>query len=236
MAALIVADLVLITISDFSKVSASLLQDIIIFDTTLCFILFCEFIVRFRAADDKKSFIKKNWPDIIAMIPLEFLALRAFRFVRLVRVLRVVQLIRLGALLNKSSKNFFKFLKETKLDLSLGIIILAIISGTIFFFIFEHGTNNKIHSLWDSFFYVMPTILTAGSSNIVPQTIEGRIIGIVLVMIGLLFFGILAAAIASHFLEISENEEKIEVEDLKKSIEDLQSEIIDLKEVIKKSK
>lgn len=236
MAALIVADLVLITISDFSKVSASLLQDIIIFDTTLCFVLFCEFGVRLRAADDKKSFIKKNWPDIIAMIPLEFLALRAFRFVRLVRVLRVVQVVRLGALLNKSSKNFFKFLKETHLDLSLGIILLATISGTIFFYIFEHGINSNVHNLWDSFFYVVPTVLASESSNITPETLVGKIIGIILVVVGLLFFGILAASISSHFNGESEKEEKNEIESLKKSIEDLQSEIIDLKEVIKKSK
>ena len=82
----------------------------------------------------------------------------------------------------------------------------------------------------------MPTILATESSNIIPQTLEGKIIGIVLVVIGLLFFGILAAAISSHFVESSENEEKIKVEELTNSIKELQSEIIDLKEVIKKSK
>ena len=96
MASLIVADLILLTMSEFSQVSETLLQDIIYFDLFVCFILFCEFIVRFQAAEDKKSFIKKNWPDIIAMIPLEFLAFRVFRFVRIFRVLRVVQVIRLG--------------------------------------------------------------------------------------------------------------------------------------------
>ena len=236
MASLIVADLILLTMSEFSHVSETLLQEIIYFDLFVCFVLFCEFMARFYAAEDKKSFIKKNWPDIIAMIPLEFLAFRVFRFVRIFRVLRVIQVIRLGMLLNKSSKNFFKFLKETHLDFSLGIILLSIISGTVFFYIFEHGANNNIHGLWDSFFYVMPTILAAGSSNITPETLEGKIIGIALVVIGLLFFGILAAAISSHFIETSENEEKIEVEELKNSIKELQSEIIDLKEVIKKSK
>lgn len=236
MAALIVADIVLLTLSDFSQLNTTLTQDVVYFDLFVCFILFCEFIVRFHAAENKKSFIKKNWPDIIAMIPLEFLVLRVFRFVRIFRVLRVVQLVRLGTLLNKSSKNFFKFLRETHLDFSLGIILVSIVSGTIFFYIFEHGLNSNVRSLWDSFFYVMPTILATGSSSITPITLEGKIIGIALVIIGLLFFGILAAAIASHFVENCENEEKTDVEELKNSIQELQSEIMDLKEVIRKGK
>ena len=41
----------------------------------VCIILFFDFIYRMRQEDDKKAFIKHNWPDIIAMIPFDILPL-----------------------------------------------------------------------------------------------------------------------------------------------------------------
>ena len=68
---LIIVDLVLLMLITFTTVSPSLFTTIIYFDLLVCIILFFDFIYRMRQEEDKKAFIKKNWPDIIAMIPFD---------------------------------------------------------------------------------------------------------------------------------------------------------------------
>ena len=46
-----------------------------------------------------------------------------------------------------------------------------------------------IRNLWDAVWWVVTTITTVGYGNIVPVTIEGQILGIILQLIGVLFFG-----------------------------------------------
>ena len=68
---LIIADIVLLMLITFSSVSPSLFTTIIYFDLFVCVILFFDFVYRMRQEKDKSAFIKKNWPDIIAMIPFD---------------------------------------------------------------------------------------------------------------------------------------------------------------------
>ncbi|AEG18613.1 ion channel [Methanobacterium paludis] len=216
---LIVADIFLLTWSDFSKLSVELTQNIIYFDLMVCFVLFCEFILRFKDAEDKKAFIKdkRNWLDIIAMIPIEFAPLR------IIRLLRVIILI------NKIPIHFKGFVEETHLDWSFGVILITVVSGTIFFYIVEVGVNGNVHNLGDALWYILPTMATDGG-NITPDTILGRIISMIVMVIGILFFGMFTASIASWLTKKSGNkDEKEEIHELKNVVKDLQLEIKELR-------
>lgn len=148
-AILIVSDTFLLILIDFFNVDPIMTQNIINFDLAVCFILFCEFMFRLVEAEDKKEFFKdkNNWIAIIAMIPINFFAFRLFRYIRLIKILPLIY---------RGFIHFNKFIKKTNLDWSLGVIITAISAGTIIFYVLEHGINRNIHSLWDSFCYVMP--------------------------------------------------------------------------------
>ncbi len=216
---LIVVDIFLLTWSDFSNLSLELTQDIIYFDLMVCFVLFCEFMSRFKNAEDKKAFFKdgRNWLDVIAMIPIEF---APFRIIRLLRVI---------ILINKLPIHFKGFVEETHIDWSFGIILITIVSGTIFFYIAEVGVNGNVHNLGDALWYILPTMATDGG-NITPHTISGRIISMIVMVIGILSFGMFAASIASWLTKKSGNkDEKEEIRELKSIVHDLQSEIKDLK-------
>ena len=216
---LIVADIFLLTWSDFSNMSAALTQDIIYFDLMVCFVLFCEFMLRFKNAEDKKAFIKdhRNWLDVIAMIPIEFAPFR------------IIRLLRLIILINKLPIHFKGFVEETHLDWSFGIILITIVSGTIFFYIAEVGVNGNVHNLGDALWYILPTMATDGG-NISPHTILGRIISMIVMVIGILSFGMFAASISSWLTKKSGNkDEKEEIRELKSLVQDLQTEIKDLK-------
>ena len=85
---LIIVDLVLLMLITFTNVSHSLFNTIIYFDLMVCIILFFDFIYRMQQEDDKKAFIKHNWPDIIAMIPFDILPLSQ-KYVFIARLFRL---------------------------------------------------------------------------------------------------------------------------------------------------
>lgn len=234
---LIIVDTFLLLLITFYNIDPITVFYIVYFDLFVCLVLFVEFIFRIRHVDDKKGYIKSHWYDIIAMIPLDFVFyqyLFAFRFFRLIR------LIRIFALFRKSLHHFFKFIKESHLHLSLGILIFTIFAGTIIFYLIEAGKNPKVTSLLDSLWYVMPTVATTGSVDIIPVTSEGKMISMFMMLIGLIFFGMLTASIAYWYIEKREEKhresDKKELTELKGSIEKMQSEISELKEIIKNNK
>ena len=237
---LIIVDTFLLILITFYNLDPKTVYSIIYFDLAVCIVLFIDFMYRIRNEDNKKHYIKTHWYDIIAMIPIDFISitflfpLRLFRFVRFIRVLRVARVFSMAA---KSIRLFFEFLEETHLHLSLGILIFTIFSGTIIFYLIEGGINTKVHSLYDAFWYVMPTVATVGSVDISPVTAAGRLLSIFLILMGLLLFGMLTASIASWYVQLKEKkthkETHEELEEIKNLIVDMQSEIVDMKEVSK---
>lgn len=232
---LIILDTFLLILITFYNLDPVTVQQIIYFDLFICFILFCEYIYRISIAEDKKRFVKKNWYDIIAMIPIDFIS---SEFLFPIRLLRLVRVIRLFALSKKSLRHFFEFLEETHLNLSLGILIFTIFSGTIIFFMLENGINPNVGDLWDSFWYVLPTIATVGADGISPVTDAGKLLSMFLMLIGLILFGMLTASIASWYVNLKEKENreknKSELKELKDLVVNMNSEIKDLKAIIKK--
>ena len=75
LSALIIIDLILITLTLISNVPENLYYGIIVFDTAICIILIIEFITRLLDSDNKKRFFLKNWTEIIAAIPFDLIML-----------------------------------------------------------------------------------------------------------------------------------------------------------------
>jgi|GEM_PF-3476991 len=88
-----------------------------------------------RGSEDRVGFIRENWVDIVAFIPIDFF--RAFRFLRFIRVIKVLALFR------KYLKKIFSFMVDTHVDEALGILLFAIASGSLLFYITEAGVNRS---------------------------------------------------------------------------------------------
>lgn len=213
-AILIITDTFLLLFADISNLSSNIVNYINNFDLFVCFALFCEFMYRLNKAEDKKLFFKdkNNWITIIAMIPINFFAFRLLRYIKII------------PLLYKGSIHFNKFLKETHLNWSFGILIFSISAGTLLFYILEHGINKQVPNLWDAFLYVLPTVATEGS-DIYPKTLGGEILGVILMLTGIICFGLFTAAIASKFVKSDEID--------KRELNELKQEIKELKELLK---
>jgi voltage-gated potassium channel len=154
---------------------------------------------------DKKSFVKSNWIYIIAMLPDIFLnsilslfgLSNATWIIRLLRILRVTRVI---VLFRKNIALFTNFIKETHLDKLLTIVVISIIGSSVLFY-FIDGIN-FIDALW----YVLVTLTTVGYGDIVPTSTIGKIIGLMIIIIGILLFSTLTAAISSLYTQRIEKE------------------------------
>ena len=68
------------------------------------------------------------------------------------------------------------------------------------FYTLESGTNRKLESFIDALWWGFATATTTGYGDITPVTIQGKILGIVLMLTGLAFFGMFTALFAETIL------------------------------------
>lgn len=84
-------------------------------------------------------------------------------------------------------------------------ILLIIFSFILFIgillYIAEFGKNPEIDSLFDAFWWLIVTIATVGYGDIVPKTYIGRVIGIIIIILGVTLFSLISGSIASLLVE-----------------------------------
>jgi voltage-gated potassium channel len=122
------------------------------------------------------------------------------------RVLRLLRLLRLVKLAQVSRRVFsFQGLRYAAL-----LALLTIIAGGAAFAAADKGHDLN---LWDGVFWAVGTMTTVGS-NIQPDSTLGRIIAMVVMLVGIGFVALLTGAIAERFLgpEIKEQIGEVEVE------------------------
>ena len=230
---LIIVDLVLLMLITFTTVSPSLFTIIIYFDLLVCIILFFDFIYRMRQEEDKKAFIKQNWPDIIAMIPLDIFSLSP-SYIFFARFFRLFRLVRLFTLFRREWKYISSFFRQTHINFAIGMLLFTIFAGTILFYLLENGTNPEVHTIWDAMLFTITTMLT-GNSNINPVTQFGEVIAVLMILIGISFIGILTASLASWLMSKSKKTEEIRekrIKNIETSMEDIKNEIREIKDLL----
>jgi voltage-gated potassium channel len=224
---LILADVILLTLITFVPVNPQVYGMIVFFDLTVVLILIPEFIYRMYQSPDRKEFLKHNWTDIIGMVP-ELLVGHYSTY------LRYFRLIRIAALFKKEIRHILDYLHKTHIDQGIFAILIILFSGTIIFYIVEHGHNPGMVGLDDALWYMVVTITTVGYGDISAQTNAGRLVGVVIMFAGIGFISFLTATITSIFIKDTEIEEMDKIDVLHDKIDTLQAEIAELKELIKK--
>lgn len=213
---LIVIDLILITLTLISDVG-EMYYSIVVFDTVLCIILLIEFFTRLMDSDNKKQFFLKNWTELIAAIPFDLIMLPfVLNYTRFLRLLRVLKFIKVIALFSQFFETIDVFLKKTHLDEIFGITLLVVLASTLGLYLFDPSINSLFDSLW----FVLSTITTVGYGDILPQSGVGKMIGLIILIVGVLIFSTVTGAIASYFarrvlinedFNITEHDDNIEL-------------------------
>jgi voltage-gated potassium channel len=192
----------------------------------IVWLAFCgELVVKAWLAPDRKYFVRHAWFDLIIVVlsppfigPEYLSGLRAVRAVRIVRLLRVVRAVAVAGIALESARNVLARKRLHYVVLATAVIVSL---GAFGIYGVEHEHNPAIGSVGDAFWWAIVTATTVGYGDISPASTEGRLIAVVLMLVGIGAISILTATVASIFCDQDKQDRKAEFERLEARLDGL---------------
>ncbi len=165
-------------------------------------IFIVNFVLEFTLAPHKLAYLKSNWLTALSLL------VPALRVVRLVRVLRAfrmaraargLRLVRVVSSLNRSMGALGASLNRRGFAYVVALTLLVTLAGSAGMYAFENDTPDGIHSYGEALWWTAMIMTTMGSQYW-PQTIEGRVLCVVLALYAFGVFGYVTATLATFFV------------------------------------
>ncbi len=201
---------------------------VLIIDGFLSVIFLSDFLYRLFTADSKSTYFfrQMGWADLLASMPAP-----QFKILRIFRILRVY---RLGKAYGGSRmiKEFFANRGGSAL-LSLVFIMILILEfgGLAMLAVESQSPDANITDATDAVWYVYVTITTVGYGDQYPVTNLGRIIGVLIMTVGVGLFGTITAFLANIFIK-PDDEEPVEAEGPSIDPADLMAQMEEIKKLL----
>ena len=152
-----------------------------------------DYAVRFLNAPKKWEFMKSNICDLIAIFPFHTI-FRAFKITALSRLAKFAKLPRLFAFLYRPLRKAARFFNTNGFKYVVFVTAVMIIAGGILIH-FAEGM-----SYGDGIWWAFVTTTTVGYGDISPTTFYGRLIAMVLMLVGIGLIGTVTSTLTSYFL------------------------------------
>jgi voltage-gated potassium channel len=210
------------------------LKNLIPVEIGITAIFLAEFSARYYAAASRGAYLRRHWIDLLALLP----AIRYLRLLRLGRIIYLLQaarFLRLGVFarfLVQSDRvgNQVRWIAERNgvhvvLLVALGFVMIG---GSLVWEL-EHATNQSLASFGDAIWWAFATMTTVGYGQ-GPMTLPGRVLGGVIMVIGIGCFGLITATVTAYFIEhsrghqVSPNELMAVLEDIRQRLSRLEQE------------
>jgi voltage-gated potassium channel len=177
---------------------------LIVIDWILSLVLLGDFVYRLSTAPSPSRYFFREfgWADLLASLPLANLKfLRVFRLVRVYRLLRAtgVRRVVVSLVRDRAGSALLSLLLVAILVLEFGS--LAVLSAE------EDAAGANITTASDAIWYLIVTMSTVGYGDQYPVTATGRVIGSMVIVIGVGIFGTLTGFLANAFLGSPDLEE-----------------------------
>ena len=167
-----------------------------------------DFSYRLATAPSRRGYFFRHfgWADLLASLPFAQLkVLRIFRLSRVARLLRRVgvRTVARSLIQDRASSALLTLLL-------MGILVLQFGSLTILY-LEQNAPGANIRTASDALWYTIVTISTVGYGDQYPVTTGGRILGAVIIVIGVGIFGTFTGYLANLFLAPKPPKEEVEV-------------------------
>ncbi len=173
---------------------------LLVINAILSGVFLIDFTFRLFTAESKTHYFFRNfgWADLLASLPFQQVkVLRVFRLVRVFRLLRAygVANVARGLLRDRAGSALLTLLL-------MGILVLEFGSLEILH-VEQHAPGANITTASDALWYTIVTISTVGYGDRYPVTNEGRIVGSLIILVGVGIFGTFTGYLANLFLSPS---------------------------------
>lgn len=196
-------------------------------DAAILAIFWVDYIYNFIKAPEKKTFVKNNIFDLIAIIPFSslfriFRIGRIFRIARVTRFLKIARLLKFSFFFKRIEKTFEEFFKTNSFGYMILITVFILFLSSLSIYIFEDGSS--IETYGDALWFSIVTMTTVGYGDIYPVTIAGRIVASLLMVFGIGLIGFVTSTMAQFII----NRKKLNTNQTKDP-----SQVLDLTELSK---
>jgi voltage-gated potassium channel len=180
-----------------------------------------ELVAILIVAERKRAALRAHWLDavvVVTTIPLfsQWLAsLRFARFARLLRFLRATAVVSraIQAERRLASPQLFR---AAALFTVFAVFVAGGAAATL--------DSGDFKSYWDGIWWAVVTVTTVGYGDIYPTSVAGRIIAILLMMLGIGFLSVLTATIATRFIQTDTGSDEVRA-----SLARIEQELADVK-------
>ncbi len=161
---------------------------------------------RFFLSKGKWRFIIENIFDLLAILPLNaiftvFRLGRIFRLARLTKLLKLTRLLRIVGLTGKLEKKIGKLLRTNGLLYIFYLNSFIVLVGSSILSVVEEKSFSE--SLW----WALVTVTTVGYGDIVPTSIFGKWLAVLLMLVGIGTIGMLTSALTNFFVKDNPDEQ-----------------------------
>jgi voltage-gated potassium channel len=171
-------------------------------------------------APRKKAALRAHWLDVAIVVLTIPLLGQALAWLRLARFIR---LARFGVVVARALQAEKRLTSGDSLRIAALLTLAAIVVGGA---AQSTVSTGEFGSMWDGIWWASVTVTTVGYGDLYPKTVQGRLVGMVLMFVGIAFLSILTASIASRFVKEERGEEHVEIMD---ALRQLQADVAALK-------
>ena len=168
-------------------------------DFVIALVFLSDFLIGLAASPQKGAYFRRNWTDLLASIPITeamFQSLRALRLLRLIRVIRLLARLRRLSVTAESVAA-----RSSRYVYAATISTVVVLMASTSFFTAEVAHNPDVSNYFDAVWWTVVTATTVGYGDIYPVTVLGRIIAMILMMIGIGLIGTVAGFVGAFVLE-----------------------------------
>ena len=165
-----------------------------------------DLVVMLVLVDNRLRYLKGNWMSLVIVLTGIPILLNALGLQS--GVLRSLRLLIFASIFTRLSSDLRSVLGRHNLGVTLAIALGFLILAAFLISGLDPAFKNPI----DGFWWAWVTMTTVGYGDLVPTTLEGRIVGMLLILVGIAIFSMLTASFSVFFIE-KEEEEKSDRED-----------------------
>lgn len=162
---------------------------IIVTDMLIGIVLLVELVGRFVADSDRVGLLSRplallDIAIILSLFAPTFLG-NSFAFLRVVRAMRIMR----SYAVTRSLKQHFRFFTRNEEIITSALNLLVFIFVvTAFVYVLQHRSNEAINNYVDALYFTITTLTTTGFGDVILEGNDGRILAIIIMIVGVALF------------------------------------------------